>query len=220
MFQMSPQGGKKVCALQMWPQYHTRCVPPETRLGRSQRVSRVGRKVYHHISTPVPAMAFMAQIGHLIFSYSDGEWDFNWCDVAWIRENFDHSYMAEHVRINHFRNHYEVRRHQATLLGTRSWKFQRQSSDHLLFKSRIMFFFSVFQCFTFQLTRKNLMVKNLKRHRKNLERDVERMEASKCDFFPCTFVLPNEYHLFVEEFKRTHGSTWIMKPVRLTGPQI
>ncbi|XP_020487991.1 probable tubulin polyglutamylase TTLL9 [Labrus bergylta] len=100
----------------------------------------------------------------------DGEWDFNWCDVGWLRENFDHSYMEEHVRINHFRNHYE-------------------------------------------LTRKNLMVKNLKRYRKNLERDVGRMEVSKCDFFPCTFALPSEYHLFVEEFKRCPGSTWIMKPV-------
>ncbi|KAM6929056.1 putative tubulin polyglutamylase TTLL9 [Lycodopsis pacificus] len=100
----------------------------------------------------------------------EGEWDFNWCDVGWLRENFDHSYMEEHVRVNHFRNHYE-------------------------------------------LTRKNLMVKNLKRYRKNLERDVDRMEASKCDFFPCTFTLPSEYHLFVEEFKRSPGSIWIMKPV-------
>lgn len=64
-----------------------------------------------------------------------------------------------------------------------------------------------------QLTRKNLTVKNLKRLRKNLERDAGRVEASKCDFFPCTFTLPSEYHLFVEEFKRTPGSTWIMKPV-------
>lgn len=58
------------------------------------------------------------------------------------------------------------------------------------------------------------MVKNLKRHRKNLEKDSGRAEASKCDFFPRTFVLPNEYHLCLEEFKRTLGSTWIMKPVR------
>uniref|UniRef100_A0A3B4FM80 Tubulin--tyrosine ligase-like protein 9 n=1 Tax=Pundamilia nyererei TaxID=303518 RepID=A0A3B4FM80_9CICH len=100
----------------------------------------------------------------------DGEWDFNWCDVGWLRENFDHTYMEEHVRINHFRNHYE-------------------------------------------LTRKNLMVKNLKRYQKQLEREVGRIEASNCDFFPCTFAMPSEYHLFVEEFNRSPGNTWIMKPV-------
>ncbi|XP_075898449.1 putative tubulin polyglutamylase TTLL9 isoform X2 [Nelusetta ayraudi] len=99
----------------------------------------------------------------------DGEWDFNWCDGAWLRKYFDHSYMEEHVRINHFHNNYE-------------------------------------------LTRKNLTVKNLKRLRKNLERDAGRSEAAKCDFFPRTFTLPSEYHIFVEEFKRTPGSTWIMKP--------
>ncbi|KAJ0063128.1 hypothetical protein NL108_012593 [Boleophthalmus pectinirostris] len=98
-----------------------------------------------------------------------GEWDFNWCDVGSLRENFDHSYMEKHVRINHFHNYYE-------------------------------------------LTRKNLMVKNLKRYRKGTEKEEDPVEASKCDFFPCTFALPSEYHLFVEEFKRSPGSTWIMKP--------
>ncbi|XP_026873723.2 probable tubulin polyglutamylase TTLL9 isoform X2 [Electrophorus electricus] len=63
------------------------------------------------------------------------------------------------------------------------------------------------------LTRKNLMVKNLKRYRKTVEREAGRLEAVKCDFFPLTFVLPSEYHLFVEDFKRSPGSTWIMKPV-------
>ncbi|XP_071966874.1 probable tubulin polyglutamylase TTLL9 isoform X2 [Engystomops pustulosus] len=99
----------------------------------------------------------------------DGEWDFYWCDVGWLRENFDHIYMEEHVRICHFRNHYE-------------------------------------------LTRKNFMVKNLKRFRKQLERESGRLEAAKCDFFPKTFELPSEYHLFVEEFRRNPGITWIMKP--------
>ncbi|XP_076705145.1 putative tubulin polyglutamylase TTLL9 isoform X2 [Callospermophilus lateralis] len=42
----------------------------------------------------------------------EGEWDFYWCDVSWLRENFDHTYMDEHVRICHFRNHYEVARSQ------------------------------------------------------------------------------------------------------------
>nr|XP_028591420.1 probable tubulin polyglutamylase TTLL9 isoform X1 [Podarcis muralis] len=100
----------------------------------------------------------------------EGEWDFYWCDVRWLQENFDHTYMDEHVRISHFRNHYE-------------------------------------------LTRKNYIVKNLKRFRKQLERDSGKLEAMKCDFFPKTFEMPSEYHLFVEEFRKNPGITWIMKPV-------
>ncbi|XP_049554777.1 probable tubulin polyglutamylase TTLL9 isoform X2 [Orcinus orca] len=78
--------------------------------------------------------------------------------------------MDEHVRISHFRNHYE-------------------------------------------LTRKNYMVKNLKRFRKQLEREAGKLEAAKCDFFPKTFEMPCEYRLFVEEFRKNPGITWIMKPV-------
>lgn len=65
-----------------------------------------------------------------------------------------------------------------------------------------------------QLTRKNYIVKNLKRFRKQLERESGKMEAMKCDFFPKTFEMPSEYHLFVEEFRKNPGITWIMKPVR------
>ena len=98
----------------------------------------------------------------------DGEWDFYWCDVGWMREHFDHCYLEEHQRINHFRNHYE-------------------------------------------LTRKNLMAKNLKRLKKLLEKE-SKLEAMKCDFFPTTFELPSEYHIFVEDFKKRPGTIWIMKP--------
>lgn len=98
----------------------------------------------------------------------DGEWDFYWCDVAWMREHFDHCYLEEHQRVCHFRNHYE-------------------------------------------LSRKNLMAKNLKRHKKVLEKE-SKMEAAKCDFFPTTFELPSDYHIFVEEFKKNPGTIWIMKP--------
>lgn len=101
---------------------------------------------------------------------NEEEWDFLWCDVSWLRENFDHVYLEEHVRICHFRNHYE-------------------------------------------LSRKNYLVKNLKRFRKQLEREAGKLEAARCDFFPKTFELPLEYHLFVEEFRKKPGTTWIMKPV-------
>lgn len=40
----------------------------------------------------------------------EDEWDFFWADTAWIHEHLDHIHLQEHQRLNHFRNHYEVRR--------------------------------------------------------------------------------------------------------------
>jgi tubulin polyglutamylase TTLL9 len=56
------------------------------------------------------------------------------------------------------------------------------------------------------------MVKNLKRHKKQLEREGKVQEASGFDFYPTTYNLPSDYSIFVEEFKRT-GTVWIMKPI-------
>mmetsp|Transcript_2707 Transcript_2707/g.7060 ORF Transcript_2707/g.7060 Transcript_2707/m.7060 type:complete len:335 (-) Transcript_2707:339-1343(-) len=65
----------------------------------------------------------------------------------------------------------------------------------------------------YELTRKDLMVKNLKRARKQLEREDRHAEAAKWDFYPATHVLPMDYQIFVEEFKRSPGQTWIAKPI-------
>ncbi|KAE9009643.1 putative tubulin polyglutamylase [Phytophthora fragariae] len=68
----------------------------------------------------------------------------------------------------------------------------------------------------YELTRKDLLVKNLKRIKRQLERsgDAEsRREAELYEFWAATFVLPHEYGMFLEEFKRTPGGRWIMKPV-------
>ena len=56
------------------------------------------------------------------------------------------------------------------------------------------------------------MVKNLKRYKKQLEREGRTSEANNFDFFPTTYNLPGDYSLFVEEFKRV-GNVWIMKPI-------
>lgn len=40
----------------------------------------------------------------------ESDWDFYWCDVAWMREHFDQIYLEEHQRVCHFRNHYELTR--------------------------------------------------------------------------------------------------------------
>ena len=71
----------------------------------------------------------------------------------------------------------------------------------------------------YELTRKDSMVKNIKRYRRDLEREgnplAEKDELGRyihLDFIPVTFMLPQDYNLFAEEFKKHPTSTWIMKP--------
>ena len=103
-------------------------------------------------------------------------YDFHWCEVGWLKDYFDNSFLPENVKICHFRNYYE-------------------------------------------LTRKNLMVKNLKKMKKQFEKETG--QKSDIDFFPVTFDIPNDYHLFVEEYRKERRlydeqnkglPVWIMKP--------
>jgi len=84
----------------------------------------------------------------------------------------------------------------------------------------------------YELTRKDLMARNIKRYRKDRERQVEQlsnMEAAgfpqpavssaaidehemPADWVPTTFALPSDYAIFVEEFRRHPNATWIAKP--------
>ncbi|XP_063712833.1 polyglutamylase complex subunit TTLL1-like isoform X1 [Symsagittifera roscoffensis] len=71
----------------------------------------------------------------------------------------------------------------------------------------------------FELTRKDLVVKNIKRYRKDLEKEgsplAEKDEHGHyihLDFIPVTYILPGDYNLFAEEFRKNPNSTWIMKP--------
>ena len=63
-----------------------------------------------------------------------------------------------------------------------------------------------------ELCRKDLMAKNVKRRRRTLEKEGKFEDALTYDFIPTTFVLPREYSMFVEEFKKV-GGVWIMKPI-------
>lgn len=120
-FDFWSQGREDLCALQMQPDQHNPgCSSPETRLGRGQGVSLTkqwckpaswGQTNENCIlSGAVWSESYSFNLYKMSWLYRDGEWDFNWCDVGWLRENFDHTYMEEHVRICHFRNHYEVSR--------------------------------------------------------------------------------------------------------------
>ena len=74
----------------------------------------------------------------------------------------------------------------------------------------------------YELTRKDLLVKNIKRYIKEQNKAGNFVE----DFLPVTYLLPADYSLFVEEFRREELATgtdgdgandkgkpmWIMKP--------
>ena len=53
----------------------------------------------------------------------------------------------------------------------------------------------------FELTRKDLLVKHLKRAKKNCEKNQVDADAYS-SVMPITYVLPQEYSMFVEEFKK------------------
>ncbi|CAD8192456.1 unnamed protein product [Paramecium octaurelia] len=67
----------------------------------------------------------------------------------------------------------------------------------------------------YELTRKDLMIKNLKKQRRMLEKEGKTDEANSYNFFPLTYHLPSEYPIFNEEFKKQgdNKTAWIMKPI-------
>ena len=63
------------------------------------------------------------------------------------------------------------------------------------------------------------MVKNIKRFRKDMEKEnnpiAERDELGNfiyLDIVPMTYILPGDYTIFIEDFKKNPNTTWIMKP--------
>jgi len=81
----------------------------------------------------------------------------------------------------------------------------------------------------YELTRKNLLAKNLKRFvklkksSKSTEPEIRNNIEELLSFFPTTYELPDQWHMFVEEFKKERGRRtdvaknskpiWIMKPI-------
>lgn len=63
-----------------------------------------------------------------------------------------------------------------------------------------------------ELTRKDLMSKNLKRAQKQAQKEGNTAEAEAYDFYPLTFTLPMEGAMMLRAFKEK-GGVWIMKPV-------
>jgi tubulin polyglutamylase TTLL9 len=69
----------------------------------------------------------------------------------------------------------------------------------------------------YEICRKDLLSKNVKRYKKAIEREGKTEEAAGYDYLPLTYSLPSEYPIFLEEFKRWKDQkvVWIMKPVTI-----
>eukprot|EP00347_Sterkiella_histriomuscorum_P006545 403352361 len=141
-------------------------------------------------------------------------------------------YFRKYIKKEHYPNHYSNIKFKTTFrncvvdsLKKRGWKEVEGEDWDLLWVERDQIY-EILNHFHLQahqkvnhyrnhyeLTRKDLMVKNLKRYKKQLEKEGKYEEANTFNFFPTTYNLPGDYSLFVEEFKKTLGSVWIMKPI-------
>ncbi|SOV76785.1 tubulin--tyrosine ligase, putative [Plasmodium reichenowi] len=65
----------------------------------------------------------------------------------------------------------------------------------------------------YELTRKDLLAKNIKRLKKQYEKTKNEDDIRNLDITPMTFVLPLEYKIFLEEYKKKCNRIWIMKPI-------
>ncbi|KAJ8523858.1 hypothetical protein ON010_g17260 [Phytophthora cinnamomi] len=142
----------------------------------------------------------MQRQGGWIETDSDLDWDLHWADVGWIRENLD--------AVTPLQDH-QVSEDLAS--GRGGW-------DSLL----CVLLVAADQPLPEPLRAhaQGLAGQEPQAHQEAARAQVRlcggaesRREAELYDFWAATFVLPHEYGMFLEEFKRTPGGRWIMKPV-------
>eukprot|EP00439_Symbiodinium_sp_Y106_P015092 s1658_g2.t1 len=141
--------------------------------------------------SPSPRISNFERLGWI--RATDEEFDIYWASVHNVRPLFNPDNALKRLKdgqvVNHYPNHYE-------------------------------------------LTRKDLMARNIKRYRRERERqEIIKAQAAQAqkgssepclgaalfervppEWVPATYALPNDYAIFVEEFRKSPNSTWIAKP--------
>jgi len=159
---------------------------------------------------------------------ADMDWDTIWCERDWMFKFYDHVHLESWQRVNHYRNQRELCRkdlmyvHASLCVCVIVCLPALFRSDATTANVRELLYLRTdvadrapcltgctFSCDLCSRHR----YRNIVKHRRRLEREKKHALAAEFDFVPSTFVLPGDYALFVEEFKRRPGLVWIMKPV-------
>lgn len=71
---------------------------------------------------------------------------------------------------------------------------------------------------SYELSRKDLLYRNIKKYSKKYKMDGDKIGTKAhnryvlVEFLPSTFILPVDYGIFLEEYRKASNSIWIMKP--------
>lgn len=83
--------------------------------------------------------------------------------------------------------------------------------------------YQIVNCFpnSYELSRKDLLYRNIGKYCKKLQLEDSKLESKTSsgqkldnlmDFLPSTYILPIDYGIFLEEYRKRKKSVWIMKP--------
>ena len=187
----------------------------------------VPRKVYtfktHFVNTILDVL--LAQ-GWLQTSEETG-WDYHWADVGWVRESYRPALLADHARICHFPNHYELTRKDLVMKNLKRFARQKEREpgkvrgwciqhDTLILVGVCSERVSSSGPLHFAHPSSRSLIHAsaiFLLHSHQSAWAALRYLAPDREIMPQTFHLPSEYAMFVEEYKRAGPSvTWIMKP--------
>eukprot|EP00435_Cladocopium_sp_Y103_P061960 s931_g23.t1 len=128
---------------------------------------------------------------------TDEDFDVYWASVHSVRGLFNPDNLSKRLRdgqvVNHFPNHYELTRKDLMARNIKRYRRERERQEQL----------AVAEGMDLNLSRKK------GQSEPNLASSFERVPL---EWVPATYSLPNDYALFVEEFRKSPNSTWIAKP--------
>ncbi|CAL1151286.1 unnamed protein product, partial [Cladocopium goreaui] len=126
---------------------------------------------------------------------TDEDFDVYWASVHNVRGLFNPENLSKRLRdgqvVNHFPNHYELTRKDLMARNIKRYRRERERQE--------------------QLAVADGMDLN-PRKRGQSEPNLASFERVPLEWVPATYSLPNDYALFVEEFRKSPNSTWIAKP--------